>query len=309
MNRFALAAGSPRRAGTLLCLLAAVGFGAMAVLAKLAYDAGASVSTVLAVRFALAATVLWILVAQPWRRGVRARLPRRRAMLAGLALGAVLYAAESGLFFASLTRMDASLAELALFTYPAFVLVGALVVGREQPSRRRGLAMALALAGVALVLVSGGAQHVDGIGALMAIGAATGYAGYVLLADTLRGELRPLALAALVCTGACLSFTVGGTATGGLSFAFAAHAWWLLAGIALVSTVVPLAAFLAGANRIGPSNAAIVSTVEPVVTLGLAFALLGDRLAPIQLAGGGLVLAAVLVLQVRLRPRPEAAAI
>lgn len=304
------AAAGRRHAGLLLCLLAACGFGAMAVLAKLAYDAGASVPTVLAVRFGIAATVLWVLVARPWAPGVRTRIPRRRAMAAGIALGAVLYAAESGLFFVSLTRLDASLAELALFTYPALVLVGALVVGREQPSRRRAGALLLALGGVALVLASGAGSDVDGVGALLALGAATFYATYVLIADTLSGELRPLALAALVCTGACASFTVAGAALGSLSFGFAAHAWWLIGAIALVSTVVPLASFLAGVRRLGPSNAAIVSAVEPVVTLGLAFALLGDRLSPPQLAGGALVLGAVLVLQVRSgpgRPRPEAA--
>jgi drug/metabolite transporter (DMT)-like permease len=107
-------------------MLAAVGFGAMAVLAKLAYDAGASVPTVLAVRFALAAAVLWILVAQPWRRGVRSRLPRRRAALAGLALGAVLYAAESGLFFSSL-RLGDRLAPIQL-AGGALVLAAVLVL-------------------------------------------------------------------------------------------------------------------------------------------------------------------------------------
>ena len=67
--------------------------------------------------------------------------------------------------------------------------------------------------------------------------------------------------------------------------------------IALVSTVVAVSAFFAGLRRVGPSEAAILSTFEPPVTVALAFAVLGERLAPAQLAGGALVLAAVVVLQ------------
>jgi drug/metabolite transporter (DMT)-like permease len=69
--------------------------------------------------------------------------------------------------------------------------------------------------------------------------------------------------------------------------------------IALVSTVVAVSAFFAGLRRVGPSEAAILSTFEPPVTVALAFLVLGERLTPVQLAGGALVLAAVIVLQLR----------
>ena len=74
--------------GAILCLLSAIGFGAMAVFGKLAYDEGASVGTLLATRFVLAAALLWLVVA--CTRGVRSlrALPRRDVGIA-LALGAV----------------------------------------------------------------------------------------------------------------------------------------------------------------------------------------------------------------------------
>lgn len=62
--------------------------------------------------------------------------------------------------------------------------------------------------------------------------------------------------------------------------------------------------FFLGLQRTGPTNAAILSTFEPVVTAGLAAALLGEQLTPVQLAGAGLVLAAAVVLQLRRRPAP-----
>ena len=65
-----------------------------------------------------------------------------------------------------------------------------------------------------------------------------------------------------------------------------------------------ISAFFAGLKRVGPSEAAILSTAEPVVTVALAFVVLGERLTPAQLLGGALVLGAVVLLQ--LRPRPAA---
>jgi drug/metabolite transporter (DMT)-like permease len=126
------------------------------------------------------------------------------------------------------------------------------------------------------------------------------------------GEVDPFALALLVLTGATASFAVAGVATGSLDFALPAEAWLWLVLLALVSTVVAVSAFFAGLRRVGPSEAAILSTFEPVVTVVLAFFVLGERLTPLQLAGGALVLVAVVLLQLPARRRaarlPAAAA-
>jgi drug/metabolite transporter (DMT)-like permease len=287
------------REGLLLVLLSAAGFGAMAVLAKLAYAAGASVSEVLTIRFALAAVILGLLAA---RRPAPAPLTRR-SVLAGLGLGAVLYAAEAGLFYASLTRLNADVAELLLYVYPVLVVAGAVALGREAFSRRRGAALTVAVAGVALVLIGGRAVAIDPAGAALALGAALGYTAYILAAGPLGRSVPPLRLAALVCTGAAITFGVAGAVTGDLHFGFGLEAWGWIAAIAIGSTVLPLAAFLAGMERIGAGRAAIVSTLEPPITVALAFLAFGEKLAPLQLAGGLLVVGAVVVLHARLASR------
>jgi drug/metabolite transporter (DMT)-like permease len=71
--------------------------------------------------------------------------------------------------------------------------------------------------------------------------------------------------------------------------------------------VLPVSAFLLGLERVGPSTASIVSCFEPVVTVSLAMALYGERLGPAQLAGGALVLAAVVLLQAKVRRHGAAA--
>jgi drug/metabolite transporter (DMT)-like permease len=288
---------SAHRIGTALCLGSAAAFGAMAIFGKLAYDAGVGVVTLLFVRFAIAAPVFWLAVAL---RGAAPRGPRR-AILAALALGGVGYAMQAGLFFAALSRMDASLLSLLLYTYPAFVSVAAIALGRETASRRRLGALLVASSGVTLVLVGAGGGEFDPLGAAMGVAAAVTYTAYILVSDRVVGELDPVPLSALVTTGAAVTFGVMGAVTGSLSTGFDGEGWLWLGLIALVSTVTAIALFFAGMRRVGPSSAAILSTLEPAVTVLLAFLAFGEALTAVQLAGAALVLGAVIVLQ---RPVP-----
>ena len=129
--------------GVLLCLASAVAFGAMAVFGKLAYGEGSTVGTLLSVRFAVAAVLLWILTASTGALAGLRRLPRRD-VLAALTLGAVGYGAQAGAYFAALERLDASLLSLLLYTYPVMVTVAAIALGRDRASRRTTAALTLA---------------------------------------------------------------------------------------------------------------------------------------------------------------------
>jgi drug/metabolite transporter (DMT)-like permease len=94
-------------------------------------------------------------------------------------------------------------------------------------------------------------------------------------------------------------------ATTGPSLDFGAEGWLWATAIAMVSTVAAIIAFFAGLARVGPSSAAILSTLEPPVTIALAALAFGEVLSPVQLFGGALVLATVVALSwpsVRARP-------
>jgi drug/metabolite transporter (DMT)-like permease len=221
---------------------------------------------------------------------------RRRVVLTGLGLGAAGYSLQSGLYFAAIGRLDVSMVALLLYTYPAFVTLAGLLIGRSMPSLRTGAALTIASAGLVLVLLAAGTGAFDVPGALMALGASLTYTTYILVSDRIIGDVDPLALALLVLTGATASFTVAGLGSGSLDLALSGEAWLWLVAIALVSTVVAVSAFFAGLRRVGPSEAAILSTFEPPVTVALAFVVLGERLSVVQLAGGALVLAAVILL-------------
>ncbi|MDO8184002.1 DMT family transporter [Conexibacter sp. JD483] len=290
---------SRERQGLLLCIVAALGFGSMAVLAKLAYAAGASVLTLMSVRFAVGAGLLWIIAAH---RGV-ARADKRSA-LAALALGLFLYSAESGLYASALTRIDASLGELLMFSYPAIVVVAAIALRREPPSRRRLGAVAIATAGVVLTLAGGATGAIDPVGVGLALAAAAIYATYVLSADALGGRMHPLTFAALICSGAAIAFAAAGTTTGTIHLgALHWQAWLWIVVIAIGSTTIGMSAFVAGVERLGPSRASIMSALDPLVAMTLAGIVFGEQLSPIQLVGAMLVIGAVVILQVPVRRR------
>jgi drug/metabolite transporter (DMT)-like permease len=296
-------------AGALFCLASATAFGAMAVLGKLAYEQGATVGTLLATRFVVAAALLWLLVLFTGRISSLRALSRRDAALA-LALGAVGYSAQAGAAFAALERLDASLLSLLLYTYPAIVTVAAIALGRERASRRTVLALLLASTGLVLVLAGAAAGALDPLGTTLGLVAALIYSAYILVSHGVAARVGPLLLSTLLCTGAALTVTLAGLAGGDLHpGGVSAIGYACLSCLALVSTVGAIGLFFAGLRRVGPTAASILSTLEPVVTVALAFVAFGETLGPAQLAGGILVLLAVLAVRSPTRSAASAARI
>lgn len=297
--------------GPLLCLLSAVGFGAMSIFGKFAYDSGVSPSALLLARFTMAALILAALLASrppaPARPGGRAARPPWRIVAAALSLGAVGFATQATLYFEALRMLDAPMLSLILYTYPLMVTVGAVLLGRERMTRNRVAALTVASAGTLLVLLGAGTGGLNPAGAGLGLAAAFTYTVYILSSDRVLRSAPPMLLATLVMAGAALALAGKALVTGGVDLGFGPAGWFWVTCIALVSTVLASVTFFAGLRRTGPSAAAILSTVEPVVTTALAAVTLGEFLTPAQLAGGVLVLASVVVVQARSR-RPTTAA-
>lgn len=270
----------------------------MALWAKRAYADGWAPEDLVAARFVLVAMAFWAIVLV---RG--AALPSRRVALAAFGLGLTAYALENHLYFAAVERIDAGLMALIMSVYPALVVV----MSRERLDARRAIALALALGGAGLVLVGGvSGAGFDTLGALLALGSATAYATYLVAGGRLVRELDPFTLAALVTTGAAVSLTL---ASGGVTVPAGSEAAFDLAGLVVMSSVLPLALLWLGIAEIGAATASIVASVEPAITVTLGALLLGEQLANVQLVGGALVVTAVVVLNARVRGREPAAEI
>lgn len=280
-----------RRIGALLVLVAALGYAGASLVAKELLDGGLGVAGTLATRFGLAAVVLAALAAV---RG--AGRPSARTVLAGLALGALFYAPATGLYFSSLTRLDAGMASLLAYAYPLVVLIVAAALGMERLTPRRSAAGLAALGGLALVLLAGGAGAVDAAGAALAGSAAVCLAGFVLASALVaRGE-DPVGVAALVAAGCAGAVALAGAATGGLGAPGSGGAWALMALLVVAGTVVPLSAFVAGTRQVGPARASMLMTAEPLATALGGVLLFAEPLGPARALGGLLVVGALAML-------------
>lgn len=279
-----------RRLAIFLVLLSALGFGSIAMFAKLAYGTGVGPTMLLALRFLLAAAFLAPVI---WFR--RIPLPRGR-VFAGFVLMGALYTAQAQSYFTALLYASSGLVGLLLYVYPILVTALAVLLGWEKLERRTLMLLGLAVAGLAVTL--GGQLHGQPLGIVFGLLAAGIYAVYILTGGKLTPNVHPLA-ATLVVLSAAASFNGVLALASGNGLPHGLTAWLAIAAIAIFSTVLAIAAFLAGIKHIGAAQASIISTMEPVVTLGLGVVLLDETVSASQMLGGAMVLAAVILLAQR----------
>jgi len=279
-----------RSTAIIFVLLSALGFGSIALFAKTAYASGVSPSTLLALRFILAVLMLAPIV---WLK--KLPLPRGRT-LAGFVLMGCLYTAQAQSYFNALVYASSGLVGLLLYIYPVLVTLLAIALGWEKADRRTLGLMTLACFGLAITL--GGKLHGQAMGIGLGLLAAGIYAIYILLGNRLSRNTHPLSaslviLATAGCTNAALAVAGGAALPGN------AIGWLAIGAIALFGTTVAIAAFLSGVKKIGASQASIISTLEPVITMTIGVAMLGESVSANQLLGGAMVLAAVILLAKR----------
>jgi len=278
--------GNERWVGALYIAVSAIAFGAMAIFAHTARDSGADVVTVLFLRFLIAAVLMSVVMLASGRRW-----PSSRNLAILAAMGGVGYVAQSFSFFSALNYASAGLVALLLYLYPVLVTVLGAVFLRRRLGATRVVAVLAALAGTALTI--GGGMSGQPLGIALGIGAALIYSVYILVGSRVMSEEAPLAAATVVMIAAAVVF--GGLVTViGPAWPQGGTGWAAVVLIAVVSTVVAMVSFFAGMQKLGAADAATLSTLEPVVTFVLAAIFLGEPILPNQIAGGAVILGAVI---------------
>jgi len=278
MNRFL---------GIVLVAVSAAAFGTLAIFGRYAYAEGMDVFTVLFLRFSLSAVVMMILLVAR-----REPMPRGLTLFQLVGMGAIGYVGQAFSYLTALKYASSGLVALLLYLYPMFVAILSTIWLREQITRFKMLALGLALVGTALTV---GLEEGGFLGVLLAISAAAIYSVYIIVGTQVMKQVSAIQSSTVI-------FTSAGGMSGVLMLGTGPHlpatgaGWAVIGSIVLIATVLPVVTFLAGLERIGPTNAAMLSTLEPVVTVLLAAMLLGETLRPITLLGGGLILVAVLLL-------------
>ncbi len=273
--------------GIFLIAVSAASFGTLAIFGRFLYADGLDTFTMLFLRFGFAALLMASIL---FIR--KEKFPSGKILMQLIGMGALGYVGQSFSYLSAIKYASAGLVALLLYLYPVFVFVLSILVLRENVTWIKVSALALALIGTGLTVDPNGGQW---LGILFSVAAALIYSVYIIVGTNVMKHVSAVQSSTVI-------FASAGAVYGTLMAVNGSHlpttntGWLNIGGIVLVATVIPVVAFLAGLERIGPINAAMLSTLEPVVTVLLAAWIFGERLKPIVILGGGLILVAVILL-------------
>jgi drug/metabolite transporter (DMT)-like permease len=274
--------------GRLLAIGAGACFGTLGLLTKLFYESGGRPFDLLLIRLVGTAIVVWAILGL-----LRQPLPPRAAIGTAVAL-TVFQIVHNAALLAAYDRAPVGLIVLLLYTFPLVVTVGDTLFFREPFGHRQWLALLVGLIGVGLTV--GGPSSAPVIGVVLGLVASFSLAAYVLTARRAIGQrdIRALQIIALGYSAPALVVASAGTVH---RFDSPSAAGWLCAlGIVLVATILASFLFYTAVPTIGVSSAAVLTLIDPAMSLLLAFVFLGEGLSPRELAGGALILGCVLTI-------------
>jgi drug/metabolite transporter (DMT)-like permease len=240
------------------------------------------------------------------------RLRLRRAELPHLvAFGVGGLAFVQWFYFLAIHRLDIGVALLIEYLAPLLVALWARFAQHEQVRRRIWAALALALAGLGLIVdVFGGGERLSTAGIVFALAGAVAYATYVLLAEHAVGDRDAVSLLGFGFLFASVFWAilvpwwsfVPQTLTRSTSLHGHLHAlhlpvWALVLWMVLLGTIVPFFLLVSALRHVTATRAGIVAMLEPVAGALVAWFWLAEALGGVQLAGALVVLAAILLAQ------------
>lgn len=266
-------------------------FGGGHVFARFAFNNGVAVSTAALTRTGLVTLALAVFLLA---RGVRL-LPVPRTFRGTLVLG-VLVAIQTFAIQKAVQLMPVAVALLLFYLFPFFTGVVASWMGATPFTRRLGIALAGAFAGLVLVL-DVGSQSFDPLGIAFAVAAAATFTGILLLTPRITPGLAGPVRSFYTLATAAILFLVLAVAQGGTPLPTTTAGWVGLIGLSVCYGLGAVTMFTMIAI-VEPVRAAVVMNLEPVIVALLGWAVLGEALAPNQMFGATVVVAAVIFYQV-----------
>lgn len=276
--------------GVLVVLISAISMGTLPIFSLYAYQGNASVTTVLFLRFGIAAIILFTCC----QTALKQMKLEKDYLLSVFIMGALFYTLQSSLFLLALKYIMASLVSLFFYSYPVFVAILSILIDKEQTSRKMILAIVTSLLGLVLIL-GASLQGIKLIGVILALSTGLVYSIYILMSRRVLQKASPVVTSAFVTLFTSFSLFVLGMVSGTLRFDFDPSAWWPMLGIAIFPTVIGILGFYKGIEILGPTRASVLSMVEPVATIAMAAFLFQEHLSWIQAIGAILVLGGALL--------------
>ena len=292
-----------QRIGIALALAGAACFSAKAIFVKLLYAQGLDVTTTFAMRMVVALPFFVLLALWQGTAGLASLDRRDRLGIVGC--GLLGFYLSSWLDFIGLSYIPASLERLILFLYPTFVVLLSRLLHGTALTRSGAVALALSYGGVVLVVWQSldltGSASALALGTAFTLASAFSYACYVIASTRVITRIGSLRFTAYASTVACVASIVhfGVTHDAAQMLAAPSSALGLALGLGTVATVLPILLVAEALRRLGATQVALLSSVGPVVTIALAWLLLGESISLLQSMGAALVIAGVVLVGLR----------
>ena len=273
-----------------ILLLSGLAFTISMLIANMAFKDGVDLNTSNAMRHC-AATVILIIYQKA--RSQKIGLPARERYIS-LGLGISVFMMGVG-YLGATQYIPISLAVLIFYTCPFFVAIISKFTENEPITPMRLTAIILAFIGLSLALkvqTTGGLQI---IGILYAMVAAIGFASFVTVSSLMLKTADRQAVLLHSLAAGTLLFVLFFVMTNGLEIVGTRAGWLKVSGSGIVVAFAYIA-FFTGMKIIGPVKASMIMNIEPVLTIGLAAILLGERLANIQVFGASLVIGGIVLI-------------
>jgi drug/metabolite transporter (DMT)-like permease len=278
--------------GVLYIILSAISFGVMPILAKLAYNGGSNSTTTLFLRFLFASLmILYYLKVNK----ISMKLNKNQVYLVIL-LGIAGYSLTSATLFMAYNYISVGMATMLLYTYPAIVTLFSTIIFKEKVHLKKVLCLLLSIGGIFTMIEIGGTTYKP-MGIVLGLVSSLCYSLYVLGAS--HKEIKAInsyVMTFYVSILAAGSQLIVGLSTNTLKFNIEFYSLIAILLLAFISTVVALMAFLQGVKIIGSSNAAIFSTLEPIVSLILGVLILKETLTLRVIFGSMLIISSMIIL-------------
>lgn len=281
--------------GFIYAALSACCFGMLAVLGKVSMAHGLEAKEILQFRFGFAALMLFGWYALMDRSVLRAR-PKTLCKAAFLGIG--LYPVQSFCFMSSLKYIPAATTSLILYFYPVAVTILSALLFKTRLDRLVALSLSLLVAGCGLVFFDAFLRSTSQTGLTLAVAAMLIFSLYLLCLEYLLAGENPRTISVYVVLATALVYTVMAPPARFPDLDLFTKGLAVLLG--LVPTALAVTLLYRSVELVGSAKASICSTLEPITTVLASALILGEAIVPIQVAGMVLILAGILLPNVRL---------
>lgn len=272
--------------GVFLVVISGVCYGFSPILAVYAYRGGASVSDYVFLRYGIASLfyLLYIFIYKRSIFSMLVKIPLALPLMAGVSQAVSTY-----LYMSTVKSISAGLAAILFYTYIVWVAVWGFIFKKERLKMPGIAGIVLALIGLALVVgVSWG--KISTIGIIMGLASALASSGVVMAGNETLKQLEPVVASAFISLFTAVPLFLFGSATGTLQFQMSSAAWLAAIASAVISCNIALFTFMAGMKRGGSTIASVLCTAEPVTAVVFSALLLSQKMTPLQLLGGLVIL-------------------